>query len=93
MFIVRDNITVAPGVTRLTGIFTANGSFSTGSDGDDEQLEVTGSVAASAVNLQRDLVGGNATGPAELFTYSPELVINYPPALSERHLVWREVAP
>jgi hypothetical protein len=93
MFVVSGDIIVNSTVTEITGVYTTDGTFITESDGDDLQLNVVGSVAAFDVDLKRYLGAGNATDPAELFTYSPELVVNYPPALSERHLVWREVAP
>lgn len=93
MFIVRGNIIVNPNVVELDGIFSVDGSFRTGTDGDDPQLVVTGSVVAGTLLLQRDLLASNGSSPAEIFIYSPELVVNFPPALSDKHLVWREVAP
>ncbi len=91
MVVVSGSIIVAPDVTEIVGIFTADTEFLT--EPDDDQLVVTGSVAAANIVLQRNLLGGNVNTPAELFNYAPELVVNYPPSLSDKHLVWREVAP
>lgn len=101
MVVVSGNINVSSSVfsasaadPALNGIFVANGTFSTGTNGtDDNRLVVRGTVAAGAINLQRDLNDENVNTPAELFQYSPELVTNYPPALAVRHMIWREVAP
>lgn len=101
MVIASGNITVSPSVSSsdsadvaIQGIYHTNGSFSTGTTGvDDEMLVVEGSVSAGSVNLERDLVTENDDTPGELFIYSPELAIGYPSALSDKHLVWREVAP
>jgi hypothetical protein len=101
MAIVSRDIIVDPSVTSpdtttpaLTGIFNADGVFRTGTTGaTDGLLVVNGSVACADVVLERDLEVGNLDTPAEHFIYSPELVSNYPSALSDKHLVWREVAP
>jgi len=101
MIVASGNITVNPSVSSsssndvaIQGIYHTNGSFSTGTNGvDDEMLVVEGSVSAGSVNLERDLVAENNDTPGELFIYSPELAIGYPSALSDKHLVWREVAP
>lgn len=101
MFIVRDDIIVNPALSStglndpaLHGIFFAGGTFNSGTNGtDDNLLVVRGSVAANSMNLVRDLKVENSILPAEVFQFSPELVANYPPALSVKHLIWREVAP
>lgn len=101
MAVVSGDVDVDPAVTSpnlttpaITGIFAVNGTFSSGTNGtDDGLLVVQGSVAAGAFRLERDLRAENTNTPAEHFIYSPALISNYPPALSERHLLWREVAP
>lgn len=101
MAIVRGNINVSPTLSSpnvntpaIEGMFFADGEFSTGTNStDDSLLVVRGSVAAQNISLRRDLVDENISGPAEYFQFSPELVVNYPSALSVKHLVWREVAP
>ena len=101
MVVVSGDIDVDPSLVSpdtttpaIQGIYTCDGTFSTGTNGvDDGILVVEGSVAASAFNLERDLVNENTDTPAEHFIYSPALISNYPSALAERHLIWREVAP
>jgi len=101
MVVVSGDIDVDPALVSpdtstpaIQGIYTCDGTFSTGTNGvDDGILVVEGSVAASAFNLERDLVNENTDTPAEHFIYSPALISNYPSALAERHLIWREVAP
>lgn len=101
MFVVNGNINVSPSVSSsgqndpaIEGMFFANGTFTSGTNNtDDNMLVVRGSVAASNISLNRDLQIENSTSPAETFIFSPELVVNYPPAMSVKHLVWREVAP
>jgi len=75
----------------IEGVFSADGSFSTGAG--NTQLLIRGSVAAQGVNLDRDLGSGNISSPSEGFIYAPEIYINYPTALSVKHLVWQETSP
>jgi hypothetical protein len=97
MVIASGDITVDPAVTgtvadpAVTGVFVCNGVFSTGAS--DQQFVLRGSVAASRVNMERDLLAGNVDTPAEQFIYSPDLVVKFPSSLSQKHLIWREVAP
>jgi len=101
MAIVKGDITIDPALSSpdsqtpaLTGIFSSDGTFSTGTTGSgDGILVLKGSVAGTTLRLERDLGGANTNTPAEHFIYSPAAVANYPPSLSEKHLVWREVAP
>lgn len=78
----------------IEGVFYAEGAFSTGTRGpdSDEQLFVRGAVSAGSFNLQRDLPI-NTFNPAEIFEFAPDLVIGWPPYLSGKNVVWREVAP
>ena len=101
MAVVSGDIDINPALVSLnlatpvvTGIFAADGTFSTGTNGtDDGILVLHGSVAAGNFNLERNLNAENVNTPAEHFIYSPPLIVNYPSALSEKHLIWREVAP
>ncbi len=98
MVIASGNINVAPAVTSaigspsITGIFYCDGQFTTGAGA--SRLNVLGSVVAiGGVTLSRDLEIENRNEPAESFTVSPELLLNYPAALTFKRPVWREVAP
>src|SRR3989344_4318647 len=90
----------------LEGLIFADGQIRTGTrDNDlDQQLYVRGILAGlgiigngpigarDGVDLQRDLPD-NSTYPAELIQFAPDLVLNWPPYLSTKHVTWREVAP
>jgi len=101
MVIVGRNINIDPVVVSadltdpaLRGVYHSDGTFSTGSNGtDDGLLVIEGSVAAAAIDFERDLVDENIDSPAETVLYSPLMVVNYPSSLSQKHLIWREVAP
>lgn len=86
----------------IAGIYWADGQFATGTTGinDDKRLNLYGSFAAlgtgftDAFLLQRDLNDtDNKTIPAETFTFAPEYMVRFPQTLSDKHLVWREIAP
>jgi len=76
----------------IEGLFYSSGSFETGTS--TNQLKIRGSVASSQVTLagQRDL-SDNSLYPAEIFEFGPDLLFNFPKALSDRELVWKEVEP
>lgn len=99
MFVVGGDITIdasVDGDPGIEGVYFADGRIvtETGGAGDDEQLICRGSfVAQGGFNLQRDLGPGNQNTPAEVFEYAPEILLNYPTALSDKHLIWQEVAP
>lgn len=101
MVVVSGDINVHPDLVSpdvntaaIQGIFVADGTFATGTNGaDDGILVIEGSVAAGGIRLERGLTDENTSTPGEHFIYSPALIVNYPSALAERHLVWREVAP
>jgi len=105
MFVVRGDIIVDPSIgnnnansntPNISGIFWADGAFISNSDSpaSDTKLVVRGSVATNGgFSLQRDLGNDNQTFPAEVFIYAPEFQLNFPDTLSEKRLVWKEVAP
>lgn len=88
----------------LEGMFFADGNIRTGTRStatpvNDDQLFVRGAlVSKSGILLQRDLDParsgtGNNTTPSEFVEYAPDLVFNFPTALSREGVVWEEVAP
>jgi hypothetical protein len=88
---VRSTVTAATGTPALEGMFC--GSHMTTGAG-STPLVVRGSVVLTGgITLERDLAGGNNTEAAEKFVQSPELMYNYPPALTFKRLSWQEVAP
>lgn len=98
--IVSGNIYIDPSVTQsnsatdfaLEGLYLVNGSFNTGES--DKKLKIRGAVVAwNGVGLQRDLVGGNDTTPAEYIEYAPDLMFTFPRELSRRGVIQKEVAP
>lgn len=98
--IASGNITIAPGVTNLQGLFLANGIVFTGTNnGADSQLSVRGALLGwGGVSLQRDLDRGrstraNNTRPAEVITQAPDLMMLFPKELMRDSLTWREIAP
>ena len=99
MAIASGNITVykdvnnPPGSEDLEGLYVANGDFITSSDGDDEQLNIRGMVAAyNTVSLGRNLAD-NTQKPSEIFTYAPDLLFNYPASLTLKRTRWKEITP
>ncbi|MCX7928410.1 MAG: hypothetical protein N2558_01850, partial [Patescibacteria group bacterium] len=92
MVIARNNVTIRPSVTDFTGIIHTDGTLSTGTRSPlaDNQLNFNGMVYAGNISLQRNLIDENAIQPAERFTYLPSLILQYPPDLSGRRIVWRE---
>lgn len=100
MFVVGGDINVSASLSSsgandpaIQGVFYADGSFNTLSDGDDERIVIEGIVSASDINLGRDLGADNLNTPAELFVFEPAFVVNFPSALSIKHLIWREIEP
>ncbi len=84
------DIRVSGAVTRLQGLYLAQGTFDTGDSA--TPLQVDGSVAGlTGVKLSRTYVSG--TTPAELFTYHPEYLTNLPIGLLRRDLFWQELVP
>ena len=95
--VVSGNIYIAPGVTNLNGLFLANGNIFTGAG--SSRLNVTGALVGwGGITLQRDLdpsrtSGANNTGPAEVITAAPDLLMNFPKEMMRDSLTWREIAP
>lgn len=91
----KGNITLQPDVTSLEGLYLADGTFTDGATGsqDDVALHVRGSVVAySGATLQRDL-GSNNSFPGEVFEYAPDQIALFPTKLAFRKINWKEVAP
>jgi len=78
----------------LEGFYFAGVSFNSGTNGSDldNQLHLRGAVIAQNINLERDLDDDSNT-PGELFEFAPDLLMQYPVALGNRKIQWREVAP
>ena len=77
-------------VTRLQGLYLAQGTFDTGNSA--LPLQVDGSVAGlTKVKLSRTYASG--TTPAELFIYHPEYLTNLPIGLKRRYQFKQELVP
>jgi hypothetical protein len=82
-----------PGQPDLEGMFVADRNFISESSGEDTQLNIRGMVTAyGQVQLNKNLAD-NTTTPAELFTYAPDLIFNYPRSLTLKRTRWKEVTP
>ena len=82
--------------TDLDGLFLSDGVFRSGTrgGGNDEQLRIKGAIVAlDGMILQRDLGSDNFNTPAELITYSPELISAFPREFFRSRIIWQEVAP
>ncbi len=92
MVIVNGNITIDPLVTRLDGIYIANGSILAGGT-DDDQLVINGMLYARGnIRLYRSFSDKtvNNTTPAVKINYSPGLIFNLPPEIMRVLSGWRE---
>ncbi len=90
--IIDPLVTDATGGYALEGLYLADGQFSTGIA--TTPLKIRGSIVSSlAPSLQRDLGVLNGTMPAESVEFAPDLVANFPPQLSRKKVIWKEVAP
>ncbi len=84
------DIKVAGSVTRLQGLYLAQGIFDTGDSA--LPLQIDGSVAGlTKVKLSRTYASG--TTPAELFIYHPEYLTNLPTGLMRRKQFKQELVP
>jgi len=95
-FIVSGNITIDKSVTQVQGLYVADGTLTTASGAPtaDVALTVQGSMVAwGGVALNRDLIAGNISTPAEKFVYRPDLIANMPAKMRSYALEWTEVAP
>ncbi|OGM02531.1 hypothetical protein A2115_00935 [Candidatus Woesebacteria bacterium GWA1_41_8] len=98
MAVSSGNITVNPGVRHptagepeLEGLFVADNNFITA--GGTDELSIRGMVTAyGQVILNRNL-SDNTQNPAEVFTYAPDLLFNYPTSLTLKRTRWKEVTP
>lgn len=100
--IVRGNLNIDPNVGEpapntspdIEGIFYAGGTFSTGTLGanKDKQLYIRGSAVANDFELQRDLAN-NTLFPGEVFKFGPDLLLGWPPFLSAKNIIWKEISP
>jgi len=77
---------------QVEGVYFAEENIRT----DDENLKFIGKgifFAKEGFILQRDLEGGNATSPSELFIFDPKYLFTAPKILRESLQRWQEVAP
>lgn len=108
-FIVSGNIGIkgssvgdksaSVGTPHLQGVFLADGTLNTNSDGDSSGKRLVGAgifYAKGGFNLRRELKQGGIsddTTPAELFIARPDLFINIPEELKTSYFFEQEVAP
>lgn len=96
-FIVSGQITVAPTVTQLQGIYIADRVIETGTQTpvNDNRLEAEGMfIGWGGVTLSRNLGAvSNLTLPAETFKYRPDFLLNAPDKFRKARYEWSEVAP
>lgn len=82
------------GSPELEGLYFADQTFHSAviDAAPHQQLHVKGSVVADAFDLTRSLADNSST-PAELFEFSPALLMQVPVSFGSRQIIWREVAP
>ncbi len=90
-FIVRGDITIAPTVNNIYGIFYAGGDMGMSTDLSPNPLYVFGSLLAHDFNLNRNLGADNATYPAEQIIYMPQYLITLKDLLGHAQVSWKEV--
>lgn len=90
-------INIAPTVSQVQGMYTADGHISTGSAGEEQDnilFEGQGIFYSPSLVLARSPDPAvNFTTPAELFIFRPDLVLNAPSELWVSKMSWQEVAP
>ena len=92
MVIASGDINVANSVTRLAGIYVADGTIDTGNA--DSQLRVEGGFVSGAFQFRRDLGSANRNKPAELFVNRPDFFIYSSPVLwQQTFMSWEELVP
>jgi len=92
MVIVNGDITIQPNVTRLDGIYIADGSITAGGD-NATALTINGMLYAGGnVRLYRSFTDktDNNTTPAVKVNYSPGLIFNLPPKILRVLSGWKE---
>lgn len=91
------NVGSTASTQNLEGLFVSDGVFdSCSSAACDQQLNVRGTVVAwGGLSLDRDLSTSNQnySTPAEVFTFAPDLLLNYPSTLALPNIRWTEIAP
>ncbi|MBI2050619.1 MAG: hypothetical protein HYT31_02330 [Parcubacteria group bacterium] len=84
-WIVKGNITIAPSVQNLAGVFYSEGTIATGTTGSNETdipLAIEGMLIASQISLQR-LFADETQEPAEQIIFDGRAIINPPPGLAD----------
>jgi len=78
------NISIDPGVTRISGVYFAESNILTGTTGapPDAYLDMVGIFIANQFNLERDN-NTDPTRPAERILFDGRAVVNPPPGLSD----------
>jgi hypothetical protein len=78
------NIIIDPSVTKISGVYFAEGSISTGSTGSppDNYLDMLGIFIANQFNLERDN-NTDPSRPAERILFDGRAVVNPPPGLAD----------
>lgn len=109
LYVISDgDITIDPSIggpqdttPDIEAVLFADGVIRTGHDtvNPDIPLHVRGSLAGLGNNgavdgvvFERDLPNNSAT-PAELVEFAPDMLLNWPPYLTIKNIIWREVAP
>jgi hypothetical protein len=96
-FITKGDIVISPAVTNLEGMYIASNNFVTDTVDileviADVALDVRGTVIAwGSMQLDRSLISGNSTTPAEKFTYRADLLTNMPEKMKTFAMNWQEV--
>ena len=92
---VGDAVVISPLIPDddIEGIFYSGGSFETGlGSATHEQLVIRGIVASERIELGRYQVD-SGDGPAEIFRFAPDLIMNFPNFFSTSEVKWAEVGP
>lgn len=90
--VTSGDINIFGVVTKLAGVFLADGVIDTGEA--NTQLRVEGALISNNLTLKRDLGLGNRTKPAELFVNRPDFFINSHPLLWKSSFAsWQELVP
>ena len=78
----------------VSGAYYSVGGTFTRAPGSNLRLIINGTVVSRGnIELNRDLLGTNATTPAESFLYDAGLFINSYPGLWQERFTWEEIAP
>jgi len=77
----------------LQGVYIADGQIKTSSDHNQKFIGEGIFYAKNGFALNRDLLVGNATYPAELFIFDPQYLFTAPKVFRDKPYLWREVVP